>query len=96
MTIQLKKFGTSLISRQDGREAFLAYSPTLAAVKPDERVVVDFDGIITFTPSWGAEFLGLLSEKFGDRLTLKRSDNLSVILSLETIEEAHKYHLKVV
>lgn len=96
MTIQLKRFGDLLMSRQNGREAYMASLPRLESVPSDEPIIVDFDGVITFTPSWGAEFLGLLSEKFGNRLTLKRSDNLSVILSLETIEEAHEYHLKTV
>ncbi len=92
MTIQLKKFGTTLLSRPAGREAYLAFSPTFDAVAPNEQVIVDFEGVITFSPSWGAEFLGPLSARFPDRLVLKKSKNLSVILSLETITEAHGYH----
>ena len=57
MNIELKKFGTTLISRQTGREAFSALQPFLSGVKDDEVIKVDFDGILTFSPSWGDEFL---------------------------------------
>ena len=47
MIIQLKKFGTTLISRQTGKEAALALQPLLKDVKEDETVEIDFDGGVT-------------------------------------------------
>ena len=43
-TIYLKKFGTVLVSRPAGLEAFQAIRPALDASQP---VVVDFDGVLT-------------------------------------------------
>ena len=57
MIIELKKFGTTLISRQTGREAFSALQAILRDVKKSENIEIDFDGVLTFSPSWGAEFL---------------------------------------
>lgn len=89
MNIELKKFGTTLISRQAGREAYSAFSPSLRDVKPDELVDVDFDGVITFSPSWGDEFLRPLFEAYGHRLILKNTTNPSVLATLETLEKVN-------
>jgi len=50
MKIELKKFGTTLISRQAGSEAFKAFQPTLQGIKPGEELEIDFSGILTFSP----------------------------------------------
>lgn len=89
MNIELKKFGTVLTSRQAGKEALSAFTPTLNEVKDNQDIIVDFDGVTTFSPSWGDEFLRPLYEKFGKRLVLKVTDNLSVKLSLEILEESN-------
>lgn len=89
MNIELKKFGTVLTSRQAGKEALSAFTPTLNEVKDNQDIIVDFDGVTTFSPSWGDEFLRPLYEKFGKRLILKVTDNLSVKLSLEILEESN-------
>ena len=60
MIIYLKKFGTTLNSRQFGRESLAAFKSSLENIKEKEGVIVDFKGVITFTPSWGDEFLGFL------------------------------------
>lgn len=96
MTIKMNKFGYVLTSRQAGKDAFAAFLPTLAEVKSGEGVVVDFEGVNTFSPSWGDEFLTPLHEKFGDALTLVNASNPSVALTLETLEDIHGYKLKTV
>ena len=53
MIIFLRKFGTTLNSRQFGREALAAFKPSLKDIKDDEKVIIDFEGVMTFTPSWG-------------------------------------------
>lgn len=88
MIIELRKFGTTLISRQTGKEAFLAFQPALEKVKKDELVEVDFDGVLTFSPSWGDEFLTPLLERYGEKLILKRSENPSVNATIEILEES--------
>ncbi|MCX6763889.1 MAG: DUF4325 domain-containing protein [Candidatus Moranbacteria bacterium] len=88
MIIELKKFGTTLISRQTGSEAFLAFQPALKDVKENEAIEIDFEGILTFSPSWGDEFLTPLLEKYGEKLVLRQSDNPSVKATLEMLEES--------
>ena len=90
MTIFLKKFGTTLNGRQFGKESFAAFQPVLAGVKDKEKVEVDFEGVITFTPSWGDEFLSPLLKRFGKRLVFKNTTNPSVKATLEFLEEIHK------
>lgn len=88
MIIELKKFGTTLVSRQAGKEAFSAFQPILRSVPADETVIVDFAGVVTFSPSWGDEFLTQLRAEFGDRLILLPSDNPSVKATLEILEKS--------
>lgn len=90
MIIFLKKFGTTLSSRHLGRESFAAFKPSLKDVKKDEKVIVDFEGVITFTPSWGDEFLSPLFNRFTKRLVFKNTDNLSVQATIKLLEKIHK------
>lgn len=94
MKIKLNKFGTTLTSRQLGREAQAAFLPSLKTISNDEKIIIDFDGVNTFTPSWGDEFLSPLLKKFGERLVLKKTDNLSVIETIALLEEIYKYKFK--
>jgi len=87
MRIYLKKFGTTLTSRQSGKEAFLAFQPTLNGTKAGEKIEVDFEGVITFTPSWGDEFLTPLFNKYRDDLSLLNTKNPSVQATLDILEQ---------
>jgi hypothetical protein len=95
MNIQLKKFGTTLISRQTGREAFLALSPFLKDAKEDEVIEVDFDGVLTFSPSWGDEFLTPLLNTYSNRLVLRNTNNLSVKATLEILQTTTGKQFKI-
>ncbi|MEI6587968.1 MAG: DUF4325 domain-containing protein [Candidatus Moraniibacteriota bacterium] len=90
MKIELKKFGTTLLSRQAGREAFSAFRPSLENLPETENVEVDFSGVITFSPSWGDEFLRPLEEKFGQKTIFTNTQNPSVKVTLELLEEVNK------
>ncbi len=87
MKIELKKFGTTLLSRSAGREALAAFQPTLREIPSGENIEVDFNGVLTFSPSWGDEFLTPLVLQFPDRVTLLPSDNLSVKATLDILEQ---------
>jgi len=87
MKIELKKFGTTLISHQTGREAFLALQPLLKEAKEDEAIEVDFEDILIFSPSWGDEFLIPLLKIYRDKLLLKNTSNPSVQATLEILEK---------
>lgn len=87
MTIELKKFGTMLISRQAGRESFAALQPTLRGMKEDEVLNIDFAGVLTFSPSWGDEFLTPLGKTYTDRVQLQHTINPSVQATLELLRK---------
>jgi len=95
MVIFLEKFGTTLTGRQFGKESFSAFLPSLKRVKNDEMVEVDFAGVVTFTPSWGDEFLCPLLDKFKDRLVLKNTENPSVQATLKLLEKIHNKKFKL-
>lgn len=90
MRIELKKFGTTLTSRQAGDEAYKALQPTLRNITKGEIIEISFDGILTFSPSWGDEFLTPLIQQFGNLLVLLPSDNLSVQATIRLLEEINK------
>lgn len=91
MTIFMKKFGDVLTSRPAGREAYSAFLPTLNALPEGEELLIDFDGINTFTPSWGDEFLTPIQKRYGNKLMLKNTKNPSVSLTLSTLEKVNEF-----
>ncbi|TSC91243.1 MAG: hypothetical protein G01um10142_58 [Parcubacteria group bacterium Gr01-1014_2] len=94
MKIKLEKFGTTLISRELGSEAFKAFQPTLFELPPNEELEIDFSGVLTLSSSWADEFLSPLLERLGERLVLLSSDNLSVQATLKILQEANKRPFK--
>lgn len=88
MRIILSKFGNLLTSRDAGKEALAAFQPILKAVSPDELVEIDFSGVVTFSPSWGDEFLTPLENQYKKRLRLINiSNNPSVLETLKILEK---------
>ena len=83
MTIKLKQFGEMLISRPAGHEAYLAAKAYLLP-KKDEKILVDFEGVLVLSPSWADEFLTPLKEKFPQTKYL-HTQNASVKATLEII-----------
>jgi len=47
MKIALKKFGTLLMSRPNGREALAAFQTQLTTLTEGEDLELDFEGVIT-------------------------------------------------
>lgn len=90
MMIELKKFGEMLTSRPSGREAFLALQPTLKDLGKNENLEINFEGVRVFTPSWADEFITPLMKKYGDRMKLGTSENLSVTETLRFLKEIEK------
>ncbi len=96
MKAELKKFGTTLISRQNGREAFAAFQPQIANLHENENLELDFEGVITFSPSWGDEFLSPLVKQYGARLVLINTSNPSVKATLELLEKINQILFKII
>lgn len=83
MKIELRKFGDVLTSRPAGREAFAAIRPTL---NPNESEVrIDFDGIISLSPSWADEFFRGLEGLYEDHIIYLPSNNPSVNATLNIL-----------
>ena len=95
MTIFFKKFGSILIGRDSGREAFAAFLPSLNNIKDNEKIEIDFDGVDVFSPSWGDEFLSSLLKKFNNRVILKNTTNPSVKSVIEFLEKIHKMKFNI-
>lgn len=95
MRIELKKFGTTLISRQNGREAFAAFQSQLSALSSGEKLEIDFRGVITFSPSWGDEFLTPLIRQYGQRVLLINTGNSSVKATLELLEKINQVPFEI-
>jgi len=95
MVIRLEKFGTTLLSRPSGKEAFLVLSQLLMDLKENEIVEVDFEGVLTLAPGWADEFLTPLLNQLNDKLILLPSDNPSVHATLKILQEANKRSFKI-
>lgn len=87
MVIKLNKFGTTLTSRQDGKEAYDAFLSTLPSVSGNEKIEIDFDGVVTFTPSWADEFITPILGTYGSRVKLLYTDNPSVEATMRLLEK---------
>ncbi len=87
MIIELKKFGTTLVSRPSGKEAWLAFQPVLRETPQNEKIIVDFDGVVVLTPSWADEFLTPLRDNYKGKVELINIDNPSVKESLEILNK---------
>jgi len=87
MIIKLNKFGTTLTSRQDGKEAYSAFLSTLQSVSNDEEIEIDFEGVVTFTPSWADEFITPILNTYSGRVKLMHTDNPSVEATLRLLEK---------
>lgn len=87
MIINLKKFGITLVSRPSGKEAWLAFQPVLREVTQNEKIMVDFDGVVVLTPSWADEFLTPLRKNYKGKVKLINIDNPSVKATLEILNK---------
>lgn len=90
MKIIMKKFGTTLTSRPAGKEAFLAFQPTLKEMKKGETIEVDFEDVLVLGPSWADEFITPLLERYKDKVVLVNTKNPSVKATLELLQSIRK------
>lgn len=94
MIIELKKFGNLLTSRQLGKEALAALSSQFPK-ENNEKIIIDFLDVTTFSPSWGDEFLSPLQQKYQNNLFLKNTSNPSVKATIEILEETNQIKFQV-
>ncbi|MDD4607321.1 MAG: DUF4325 domain-containing protein [Patescibacteria group bacterium] len=87
MIIKLEKFGDVLTSRDDGREAYKAIQPEINSRSKEEKIILDFTGVFSLSPSWADEFVTNLKKDYGDKLELKNLSNPSVKETLKMLEK---------
>lgn len=87
MIIKVNKFGTTLVSRPSGKEAWLAFQPTLNEIPENEEIIVDFEGVVVLTPSWADEFLTPLQNRFKNKVELQNTNNPSVTATLVILKK---------
>lgn len=68
----------------------MAFGPTLESAADTDDIIIDFVGVITFSPSWGDEFITPIYKKYKDRLALKNISNSSVVATLKILEDINK------
>ncbi|OGG16023.1 hypothetical protein A3D77_03205 [Candidatus Gottesmanbacteria bacterium RIFCSPHIGHO2_02_FULL_39_11] len=84
MTIQISKYGSLLVSRPAGHDAYLSAKAYLLNDSLD-KIELDFSGVEVMTPSWLDEFLTPLKKEYGNKVELKFIENPTVQASLATI-----------
>jgi hypothetical protein len=86
MKIEIKKFGTHLISRPEGRDSALVIRNQFLNNLNNEILELDFEGVKVLTPSWIDEVLQEIF-KTVDRsnVVFVNTTNSSVEASLETV-----------
>lgn len=90
MQIDLKKFGTVLVSRPAGKEAFLVLQPALLGIADGEKIEIEFAGVTVLTPSWADEFITPIRNQYKNRVVLMNTENPSVKATLATLEKADR------
>ena len=66
----------------------------LSNLKESENLELDFEGVITFSPSWGDEFLTPLLKKFSSRVIFMNTNNPSVKATFELLEQINQISFK--
>lgn len=88
MLINVKNFGTVLVSRPAGKEAYLSLQSLIKDLSENENLEIDFEGVSVLTPSWADEFITPLQDTYKNRILLLNTENPSVKASLKTLEKA--------
>lgn len=88
MKIEIKKFGTHLISRPEGRDAALVIKNQILKDYQGDSIELDFYDVKLMTPSWLDEIYQELLTKFPkNKISFTNTTNSSVGASIETVCE---------
>ncbi len=95
MKINLKKFGKILVSRPDGREAYLVMSAYITkGLSENEDIEINFSGVKVLAPGWADEVITKIARDFKN-IKLINTANLSVSATLKFLEEINGYKLNI-
>jgi hypothetical protein len=86
MLIDVSNFGEILLSHPEGREAFLlAKAYVFKEIKPQDDIILDFNGVKVLAPSWADEFISGLKSQLSNTIQYINTENPSVKASLKTV-----------
>ncbi|KKQ71631.1 MAG: hypothetical protein UT33_C0008G0049 [Candidatus Peregrinibacteria bacterium GW2011_GWC2_39_14] len=88
MKIDISKFGTTLISRPSGKEAFLAFKSNLVNIVKSETIELDFEKISVLAPAWADEFITPLVRIYGKKVLFLNTENPSVQATLNILKKS--------
>ncbi len=86
MKIEMKKFGTLLISRPAGHEAYLAARAYLLQPPPTGEIELDFEGVKVLAPFWADEFMAGLCQNHKNPIKILPAGNPSVSESFKILD----------
>ena len=87
MKIELFKFGNILMSRPDGREAYLIIKSSFLSKVNSENIILDFTNVDVVAPSWLDEVLTPIKETYGkERIEILNGKCSTLQLALDGIE----------
>ncbi|MEK7376140.1 MAG: DUF4325 domain-containing protein [Candidatus Margulisiibacteriota bacterium] len=88
--MMINKFGRILTSRPAGRDAFLSAKAYLLHLKkPDEKLILDFEGVDVLGPSWADEFITPLKNLYGEAgIEFANTKNESVVASIDILDKS--------
>jgi hypothetical protein len=90
MKIEIKKFGSMLISRPEGRDAALVLKNQILPQNTSKKIELDFSGVVICSPSWLDEMFSELVPVFGkENIYCVNTTNSSVKASLEIVLEGY-------
>ncbi len=88
MRIDVSKFGTVLLSRPAGREAFLAARSYTIPKEGSEPIELDFTNVDVLAPSWADEFVSAIRSEFSaQRVKIIEGENVTVRGVFATLRE---------
>ena len=88
MVIPIHNFGTILMSRPAGREAFLmAKAYVFNSIEDNDTIILDFEEIRVLAPSWADEFISGIKSTYSNTIQYINTENPSVKASLKTVLE---------
>jgi hypothetical protein len=88
MLVDVSNFGSILMSRPAGKEAFLlAKAYAFKDIIKNDEIILDFAGIKVLAPSWADEFITGIKSEYSSNLQFINTDNPSVKASLKTVLE---------
>lgn len=85
--IFMNKFGKFLSNRDEGRNAYPIIRQAIEQMADDEKIFVEFEGVLALNPSFCDELFGSLHEEFPDKIIISKNIGTAFKAAFDTVEE---------